>query len=160
LSAISVESWEGLAPAQHLQRLGLPVEIFSKTSKSNADEWPHLAHLLAERRIILPTHARLREELLNLVYDVGPRGIKVTDWGTIHQDHAVVVRGIAAMLALTPDVGPLDGWIMAANDSAPSATAGVAATFYGSNTGGGSVFDGAFGVGGGSFDLAKDAFGD
>jgi hypothetical protein len=43
-------------------------------------------------------HARLREELLNLTYEVGPAGVRVIDKGKIHQDHAVVVRGICAGL--------------------------------------------------------------
>ena len=57
-------------------------------------------------------------------------------------------------------IGALAPASMAMNAAAPSATAGVAASFYGVNTGGGSsVFNGAFGIGGGSFDLAKDAIG-
>jgi hypothetical protein len=36
--------------------------------------------------------------LLNLTYEMGPAGVRVIDRGTIHQDHAVVVRGIAAGL--------------------------------------------------------------
>src|SRR5439155_7694995 len=36
--------------------------------------------------------------LLNLVYEVGPSGIKVIDKGKVHQDHAVAVRGVVASL--------------------------------------------------------------
>src|SRR5258708_15556084 len=36
----------------------------------------------------------LREELLNLTYEVGPSGIRVIDKGAVHQDHAVAVRGV------------------------------------------------------------------
>ncbi len=57
-----------------------------------------LAQRLSSRTLVLPPHARLREELLNLVYEVGPSGVKVVDKGKIHQDHAVVVRGVVAML--------------------------------------------------------------
>ena len=41
----------------------------------------------------------MREELLNLTYEVGPQGVRVLDKGKVHQDHAVCLRGIAAMLA-------------------------------------------------------------
>ena len=58
-----------------------------------------LAQALTSRRLVLFPHARLREELLNLVYEVGPNGVRVSDRGSIHQDHAVPVRGIVASLA-------------------------------------------------------------
>lgn len=48
---------------------------------------------------MLPPHARLREELRNLVYEVGAQGIRVIDRGKVHQDHAVAVRGVLASLA-------------------------------------------------------------
>jgi hypothetical protein len=59
-----------------------------------------LAQRLVSRRLVLPPHARLREELLGLSYAVGPTGIRVTDKGQIHQDHAVAVRGVCASLTL------------------------------------------------------------
>ncbi len=96
---IRVESWQGLSAVQSLQRLGLPVKLFTPTAKSNSEEWPVLAQRLTSRTLIVPPHARLREELLNLVYEVGSQGIKVIDRGSIHQDHCVVVRGICASLS-------------------------------------------------------------
>lgn len=99
LVKIRVESWQGLAVVQTLHRLGLPVELFTPTAKVHAEEWPVLAQRLAGRMLVLPLHARLREELLNLVYEVGPQGVRVLDRGAIHQDHAVAVRGVVAMLA-------------------------------------------------------------
>ena len=71
---IRVESWQGMATVQSLARLGLPVELFTPTAKAHAEEWPLLAQALASKTLVLPPHARLREELLNLVYDVGPTG--------------------------------------------------------------------------------------
>jgi hypothetical protein len=95
---IWIESWQGLSAAQSLKRLGLPVELFTPTAKSNSEQWPVLAQRLSSGTIVLPPHVRLREELLNLVYEVGPSGVKVIDRGRIHQDHAVAVRGVCAML--------------------------------------------------------------
>ena len=51
----------------------------------------------------------LREELLNLVYEVGPQGVRVIDRGKVHQDHAVAVRGVVASLAHQPC-----GWLVIA----------------------------------------------
>ncbi len=53
----------------------------------------------AARTLRLPQHPRLREELLGLSYEVTALGVRVTDRTRVHQDHAVVVRMIAAMLA-------------------------------------------------------------
>ncbi len=72
--------------------------LFTPTAKTNAEEWPILAQRLAGRTLVLPPHARLREELLNLVVGLGPTGIKVVDRGQVHQDHAVAVRGVVTML--------------------------------------------------------------
>jgi hypothetical protein len=95
---IRIESWQGLSAAQELKAEGLPVELFAPTAKAHAEEWPVLAQRLSSRTLILFPHARLREELLNLTYEVGPSGVRVLDKGKIHQDHAVVVRGIVAGL--------------------------------------------------------------
>ena len=95
---IRVESWQGISAVQSLSRLGLPVEVFHPTAKAHAEEWPVLAQRLANRTLVLPRHARLREELLNLVYEVGAQGIRVIDRGKVHQDHAVAVRGVCASL--------------------------------------------------------------
>lgn len=109
-----IESWQGISAVQSLQRLGLPVELFSPTAKAHSEEWPVLAQHLAARTIVLPRHAQLRDELLNLVYEVGPRGVKVTDKGSIHQDHAVAVRGVVATLQMQTGHGgcivKLLGW--------------------------------------------------
>ena len=96
---IRVESWQGMGAVQRLSALGLPVEIFTPTAKTNAEEWPLLAQALTAGTLTCYPHSRLREELLNLSYEVGPQGIKVTDRGKVHQDHAVCVRGLVAMLA-------------------------------------------------------------
>src|SRR5207249_8490249 len=99
LTRVRVESWQGMSAVQSLTRHGLNVELFTPTQKSNAEEWPMLAQRLAARTLVLPPHARLREELLNLVYEVGPQGVRVIDRGKVHQDHAVAVRGVVASLA-------------------------------------------------------------
>lgn len=99
LRKIRIESWQGIASAQRLEGLGLPVEVFAPTAKAHAEEWPVLAQRLASRTILLPPHARLRDELLNLTVEIGPQGARVLDKGEIHQDHAVAVRGVVAMLA-------------------------------------------------------------
>ncbi len=96
---IQVESWQGLSVAQRLQASGLPVEIVTPSAKSNSEQWPILSRRLAERSLILPPHERLREELLNLTYEVTSTGVRVVDRGKIHQDHAVVVRMLCAALA-------------------------------------------------------------
>ena len=111
---IRVESWQGMASVERLQSLGLPVELFTPTAKTNAEEWPLLAQRLSARSVVLYPHARLREELLNLTYEVGPSGIRVIDRGKIHQDHAVAVRGVVAQVAKEPQATGLvwgtPGW--------------------------------------------------
>ena len=102
VSRIRIESWQGMSAVQSLQRLGFPVELFTPTAKSNGEEWPVLAQRLAARTLVLPPHARLRDELLNLSYELGPTGIRVVDRGAVHQDHAVAVRGVVAALATAP----------------------------------------------------------
>jgi phage terminase large subunit-like protein len=98
IASIRIESWQGLSAVQELQRAGLPVDLFTPTSKTNAEEWPVLAQVLSAHRLVLFPHARLREELLNLVCEIGPQGVRVIDRGRIHQDHAVAVRGVCATL--------------------------------------------------------------
>jgi len=95
---IRVETWQGMGAAQMLQAAKLPVELYTPSAKSNAEEWPMLIARLTQRTLLLPKHPRLREELLNLTYELTASGIRVVDRGKIHQDHAVVVRGIVAML--------------------------------------------------------------
>jgi hypothetical protein len=99
LTRIRVESWQGLSAVQSLQRAGLPVELFAPTAKAHADEWPVLAQRLASRTLVLFPHARLREELLGLVVELGAAGVRVIDRGQVHQDHAVAVRGVVASFA-------------------------------------------------------------
>ena len=96
---IRIESWQGLSVAQELKGEGLSVELFTPTMKSNSEEWPCLSQRLSGHSLVLFPHARLREELLNLTYEVGPSGVRVIDKGRIHQDHAVAVRGVCAGLA-------------------------------------------------------------
>jgi hypothetical protein len=93
-----IESWQGVGSAQRLAARGLPVEVFAPTAKAHSEEWPLLAQALANRTIVLPRHERLREELLGLAYEVTPTGIRVSDRGAVHQDHATVVRMLCAML--------------------------------------------------------------
>lgn len=99
LRRVRIESWQGLSAVQRLTRLGLPAELYTPTSSTNAEEWPLLASRFSARTIQIPPHARLREELLNLTVELGPRGVRVVDKGQVHQDHAVAVRGVVAMLA-------------------------------------------------------------
>src|SRR5262249_21681068 len=99
---ILVESWQGVASAQALERLGLPVTITTPTPKSNAEEWTSLAQLLRSRRIVTPANPELREELLGLSYDLTPSGIRVVDRGKAHQDRSVAIRMIAHHLAQAP----------------------------------------------------------
>jgi hypothetical protein len=99
---IRIESWQGAGSVQRLVRRGLPVEIMTPTAKTNSEEWPMLIQALATHTLILPPHARLREELLNLTYTLGPTGIRVIDRGAVHQDHAVAVRGVVAGLVGRP----------------------------------------------------------
>jgi hypothetical protein len=98
LRKIRIESWQGAQAAQSLARIGLPVELYAPTAKKHAEEWPLLVQQLSARTLVLPKHARLREELLNLVVEIGPQGVRVSDRGKVHQDHAVAVRGVIAML--------------------------------------------------------------
>ena len=106
LTKIRIESWQGMGAVQSLQRAGLPVELYTPTAKSHAEEWPVLAQRLSSRTLLLPLHARLREELLNLVVELGPTGVRVIDRGQVHQDHAVAVRGVVASFAR-----PVDGFL-------------------------------------------------
>src|SRR5262249_53985975 len=59
-SRILVESWQGLAVVQSLQRRGWPVEVFTPTAPKVAAQWGTLAQYLASRRLVLPEHPRLR----------------------------------------------------------------------------------------------------
>ena len=102
LQRIRIESWQGVQAAQSLAQLGLPAELYAPTAKKHAEEWPVLVQQLTARTLVLPKHARLREELLNLVVEVGPQGVRVIDRGKVHQDHAVAVRGVVAMLVGAP----------------------------------------------------------
>ncbi|HLY38589.1 MAG TPA: terminase large subunit [Candidatus Binatia bacterium] len=99
LSLVRVESWQGSALVEDLQRCGLNVELVAATPKLHADEWPPLAQALSTGTLVLPPHARLRDELLGLTVEVGPTGAKVVDRGRAHQDHAVAVRLAVASLA-------------------------------------------------------------
>jgi hypothetical protein len=99
---IRIESWQGVSAVQTLTALGLPVELFHPTAKAHAEEWPILAQRLSAHTLVLPPHARLREELLNLSYEVTSTGIKVIDKGSVHQDHAVAVRMLCAAFAGLP----------------------------------------------------------
>jgi hypothetical protein len=97
---ILIESWQGAAVVQELARDGWPVELVTPTARTVADQWNTLSQALVSRRLVLPVHAKLREELLNLTVEIGPAGPKVIDRGQVHQDHAVVVRMLTAALAL------------------------------------------------------------
>jgi hypothetical protein len=142
LTTIRIESWQGLSAVQSLQRLGLPVTLFTPTPKAHAEEWPILSQLLTERRLVLFPHAQLREELLNLLYEPGPSGIRVTDRRSgVHQDHAVAIRGVVAALISTTGETPLEQrrWINETNAAAAStlqSSPATSATFPGSGIGG------------------------
>jgi hypothetical protein len=99
VSRVVIESWQGEGLVQSLRDRGWPAESFKPTPTAVAPQWATLARCLADRRLVLPVHARLREELLNLSVEVGPSGVRVVDRGKVHQDHAVVVRMLAAALA-------------------------------------------------------------
>jgi hypothetical protein len=77
LARCRVESWQGLALVQALGALG--AELFAPSARSNAEEWPILAQHLGAGTLVLFPHARLREELLNLSYELGPTGVRVLD---------------------------------------------------------------------------------
>jgi len=104
VTKVRVESWQGVSSVQSLQRVGVPVELFHPTAKAHSEEWPILAQRLSGRTLVVFPHERLREELLNLIYEVGPAGVKVIDRGKVHQDHAVSVRGVCAMLHDRPEL--------------------------------------------------------
>ena len=104
---VQVESWQGVATVQRLQQLGLPVTVYQPTAKSHAEQWPLLSHALAEGRLALFPHARLREELLSLTVEVGPSGARVCDRGKVHQDHATVLRMLVAALSVGVGFQPL-----------------------------------------------------
>jgi len=109
---IAIESWQGIALAEQLGQT-LPVEVVTPTMKSNTEAWPLLLQRLTERTIVLPRHARLREELLGLVVEVGPTGARVVDRGRAHQDHAVTCRMLCKLLepwTLTPVNDEPDGY--------------------------------------------------
>jgi hypothetical protein len=115
---VRIESWQGIAAAQSLAAVGLPVELLTPTVRTNAEEWPVLSQRLTTRTLVLPSHARLREELLNLTYEVGATGIRVVDRGAVHQDHAVAVRMLCAAYAapVVVDMSPSDEELAALRD--------------------------------------------
>lgn len=100
VSRIRIESWQGVPSFQSLTALGLPAELFAPTQKAHAEEWPVLAKRLETRTLVLPRHARLREELLNLSVELTQYGVRVIDRGSVHQDHAVAVRLVVAALGI------------------------------------------------------------
>jgi len=99
LNRIFVESWQGVALAEELTRLSLPVEVLHPTPKLLQDQWGLFAQALAAGQFVCFPHADLRTELLNLSVEVGPQGARVVDRGQVHQDHAVACRGVVAALA-------------------------------------------------------------
>ncbi len=108
LREVRIESWQGIAAVQSLERAELPVSLFHPTPKAQAEEWPLLHQRLVEKTLVLPNHARLREELINLVYETTRTGVRVVDRGRVHQDHAVTVRMVCGMLH--DEDRPLDGY--------------------------------------------------
>lgn len=107
---IIIETWQGAGLAQRLERAGYDVTLFAPTPRPLSEQWSALRQLLASRRLVLPVHPRLREELLGLSYDVGPTGVRVSDRGSVHQDHAVVVRLLAAALVREMAREPVRLW--------------------------------------------------
>jgi hypothetical protein len=119
---IQIESWQGIASVQALQMRGLPIEIFTPTAKAHSEQWPILQQRLASRTLVLYPHPQLREELLNLVVELTSTGIRVIDAGSVHQDHAVVVRGLCAMLQPKSAAGPSIAAILPADSGGAAAT--------------------------------------
>jgi hypothetical protein len=117
--SIQIESWQGVSAVQSLQRRGLPIAIFTPTARAHSEQWPCLSQRLASRSLVLPSHQQLRDELLNLTIELGPTGVKVVDPGQLHQDHAVVLRMLCAMLQPQPDRGATFAAILPNDDARP-----------------------------------------
>ena len=96
---VRIESWQGQTLAQDLVRGGVRADIRTPTAKSQGELWNTLAAELANGQVVLPRHERLREELLNLRVELrAGGGIRVTDRGKLHQDHAVAAAGVVEMV--------------------------------------------------------------
>lgn len=99
LHGLRIESWQGIAVGQDLVRSGVAADVRTPTMTTQHALWSALAVELAAGTLALPPHERLREELLNLRVELRPGGgIKVTDRGKIHQDHALACGGVVEMI--------------------------------------------------------------
>ena len=112
-----IESWQGLASVER-QGLGLPIETYVPTSKSHSEQWPILAQRLSAGTVKWPTNETLRQELLNLSYEITRSGVKVSDRAAgIHQDIATTLRMVTAMLhseqKMCPNCG--EAWLKCSN---------------------------------------------
>lgn len=91
------EAPQAVASVQRLQTVLPRVRVESRypTAETQAKLWGALYQLLANERLVLFAHERLRREVLNLhLKTVGGR-LKVVDSAAIHQDHALAVAGAA-----------------------------------------------------------------
>ncbi len=107
LAQVKIESWQGLMMAERLVKFGrVPAEILEPTLKTQMREWPLLSQRITDRMIVFPFHPLLRRELLGLTWEATSSGMKVVARDRAHQDVAVTVRMIVAMLEQGGSVNP------------------------------------------------------
>lgn len=96
---LTIESPQGVGMAQNLQVAGLATETLHPTAKSNRENWGALYNGLKAGQVWLPNDARLRRELLTLTIESKATGWRVVDEPSVHNDRAVAVAGVVAMLS-------------------------------------------------------------
>jgi hypothetical protein len=93
-----IESPQGVGLTQALNLRGVAAEVLHPTAKSNQDNWGALYTALKAGTVDLPNDAKLRQQLLTLTIRSTPTGWKVEDVPSIHNDRAVAVAGVVAMV--------------------------------------------------------------
>ncbi len=96
---VKIESWQGKLLAERLSTFAkVTSEIVEPSLKLQMQEWPLLAQRISDRSIIIPHTPQLRNELLGLTWEATSTGMKVIDKGRAHQDIAVTLRMLVAII--------------------------------------------------------------
>jgi len=104
---VKIESWQGKLLAERLSTFAkVKTEIVEPSLKLTNAEWPLLSQRISDRSIIIPHNVTLRAELLGLSWEATSTGMKVIDKGKSHQDIAVTLRMLVAIVDGGKQVNP------------------------------------------------------
>ncbi len=107
VALVKVESWQGALLAERLSTFAkVATQIVEPSLKLQMQEWPLLAQRISDRSLIIPHHPQLRNELLGLTWEATAQGMKVVDKGRAHQDIAVTLRMIVAIVDGGKQINP------------------------------------------------------